>query len=74
MILRRMNAVPRTLEELASMIATRDNISYNEALITVRDCAADMEHAFYTGNLDEAEMLLKDYLGLEPDYLDLFIF
>ena len=66
--------MPKTLEELATMIANRDNISYNEALETIRDCAADMEHAFYDGSLDEAEDILRDYLGLEPDYLDLFIF
>ena len=66
--------MPKTLEELAQMIAKRDNISYNEALATVRDCAADMEHAFYTGSLDEVEDILREYLGLEPDYLDLFIF
>ena len=66
--------MPRALEELAKMIAKRDDISYNEALITVRDCAADMEHAFYNGSLNEAEDILRDYLGLEPDYLDLFIF
>lgn len=66
--------MPRTLEELAKMIAKRDDISYNEALIAVHDCAADMEHAFYNGSLNEAEDILRDYLGLEPDYLDLFIF
>ena len=66
--------MPRTLEELAAMIAKRDNISYNEALICVRDAAADMEHAFYNGSLDEAEDILRCDLGLEPDYLDLFIF
>lgn len=66
--------MPRTLEELAKMIATRDSISYKDALSAVRDCAVDMEHAFYNGSLDEAEDILKDYLGLEPDYLDLFIF
>lgn len=66
--------MPRTLEELAQMIAKRDNISYNEAMIAVKDCAIDMEHAFYSGSLDEAENILRDYLGLEPDYLDLFIF
>lgn len=66
--------MPKTIEELAKMIAERDSISYEEALIIVRNCAADMEHAFYNGNLDEAEDLLKDYLGLEPDYLDIFIF
>lgn len=66
--------MPRTLEELAQMIAKRDNISYNEALTCVRDAAADMEHAFYNGSLDEAEDILKYSLNLEPDYLDIFIF
>lgn len=66
--------MPRTLEELAQMIARRDNISYEEALIEVRDAAADMEHAFYNGNLNEAEDILRYSLNLEPDYLDLFIF
>lgn len=66
--------MPRTLEELAQMIAKRDNISYNEALTVVRDAAADMEHAFYNGSLDLAEQILAQDLGLEPDYLDLFIF
>ena len=66
--------MPKTLEELAKMIAKRDDISYEEALTIVRDCAADMEHAFYNGNLFEAEDILASNLGLEPDYLDLFIF
>ena len=66
--------MPKTLEELAQMIAKRDNISYNEAMSAVRDCAAEMELAFMDGSLDEAEEILKDTLQLEPDYLDLFIF
>ena len=66
--------MPRTLEELAQMIAKRDSISYEEALAAVRDCAADMEHAFYNGSLDEAEDILRIDLGLELDYMDLFIF
>ena len=66
--------MPRTLEELAVMLAERDGLTFEEEMRTIRDCAADMEHAFYSGSLDEAENLLKDYLGLEPDYLDLFIF
>ena len=66
--------MPKTLEELAQMIAMRDNISYEEALTAVRDAAADMEHAFYNGSLDEAEDILRYSLNLEPDYLDLFIF
>ena len=66
--------MPRTLEELAQMIAERDSISYQEGLAAVRDCAADMEHAFYSGSINEAEDILREDLGLELDYLDLFIF
>lgn len=65
--------MPKTIEELAEMIAKRDSISYEEALTAVRDCALEMEHAFYTGSLDRVEDILRCDLGLEPDYLDLFI-
>lgn len=66
--------MPKTIEELAMMIAKRDNISYEESLAVIRDTAADMENAFYNGNLDLVETILRENLGLEPDYLDLFIF
>ena len=66
--------MPKTLEELAEMIAKRDGISYTEAMSAVRDCAAEMELAFFNGSLDEVEDILRDTLSLEPDYLDLFIF
>lgn len=66
--------MPRTLEELAEMLSKRDGISYEEELAAIRDTAADMEYAFYNGHLDEAEDILREDLGLEPDYLDLFIF
>lgn len=66
--------MPRTLEELAEMLSKRDGISYEEELAAIRDTAADMEYAFYNGRLDEAEDILRENLGLEPDYLDLFIF
>lgn len=66
--------MPKTIEELAIMLSKRDNLSYEEEMAVIRDCAADMEHAFYNGDLNAAEDLLREYLGLEPDYLDLFIF
>lgn len=65
--------MPRTLEELAKMISKRDSISYSEALAAIRDVAAEMELAFMNGDLDGAEDILRMDLGLEPDYLDLFI-
>lgn len=66
--------MPRTLDELASLISERDKISYSEAMAAVRDAAAELEFAFMNGSLDEAEDILRVELGLEPDYLDLFIF
>lgn len=66
--------MPKTLEDLAQMIATRDEISYDEALSAIHDTAVEMERAFYNGSLDIAEEILAQELGLEPDYLDLFIF
>ena len=70
---RKISKMPKTLDELAQMIAKRDSISYNEALAAVRDAAAEMELAFMNGSLQEAEDILHYDLGLEPDYLDLFI-
>lgn len=66
--------MPQTLEELAEMLAKRDGISFEEEMAAIRDTAADMETAFFNGNLDLAELILQEDLGLEPDYLDLFIF
>ena len=65
--------MPKTLDELAEMIARRDNISLEEAMAAIRDTAGDLENAFYNGNIDLAEIILAEDLGIEPDYLDLFI-
>ena len=64
----------KNLEELAKMIARRDHISFKEAQAAINSTAKDLAFVFYNGNLDEAEDILKMDLGLEPDYLDLFIF
>lgn len=66
--------MPKTLEELAEMLSKRDGISYEDELAAIRDTAVDMEYAFYNGNLDLAEQILREDLGLELDYMDLFIF
>ena len=66
--------MPKTIEELAVMLAERDGLTFEEEMRIIRDVAADMEYAFYNGNLDMVEQILQTDLGLEPDYLDLFIF
>ena len=65
--------MPKNLEELGMMIAKRDGISFWEGMAAVRNCQIAMESAFIAENLDEVEDILKVELGLEPDYLDLFI-
>lgn len=67
-------SMPRTIEELAQMLAARDGISYEEELAAIHFAAAEMETAFYNGDLALAEDILRTELSLEPDYLDLFIY
>lgn len=66
--------MPQNWEELALMISKRDSITYDDAIAAIKATAGDMEEAFMLGNLDLCEALLREDLGLEPDYLDLFIF
>lgn len=65
--------MPNTIEELIKMISRRDSISEEEAREVVQVAAVDMETAFYNGDLGLAEEILKQNLGLEPDYIILFI-
>lgn len=66
--------MPSTLKELAKMIAKRDNISLNEAHIIVEDTAMEINDAIARGDsYDEVMDILRDFLNLEPDYIDLFI-
>ena len=65
--------MPNNLQEFAEMMARRDNLSVEEEMEAIRIAALDMETAFYNGNLDLAEDILASDLGLEPDYLMLFI-
>ena len=66
--------MPQTFEELAHMLAERDGLTYDEELNIIKETAAELEFAFYDGNVDEAEDILAANLGLEPDYLFIFIY
>ncbi len=62
----------KTLEDLASMIARRDNISENEAMNLVEGCRNEIEDILaHDGTLFDAEDAVASWLGLEPDYLDI---
>ena len=66
--------MPSNKVELAQLIAHRDGISFNEAIEIVDDCANELESAFSAGSIIEAENIIQDWLGLEPDYLDIFLY
>lgn len=59
-----------TPEDVARLIALRDNISENEALNLIDQCIEELLDA---QNIFEMEDTLKDWLGLEPDYLEILL-
>lgn len=62
------------IAELASLLVKRDGISKNEAYNLIEDCQAEIDDALtYVASYDTVTDIIADYLGLEPDYLDLFI-
>ena len=63
-----------SIEELARLIAKRDNVSINEALGAIHDCQNELqEMPAETTNYVAAVEIIYDYLGLEPDYLMLLL-
>lgn len=61
------------INDIINLIARRDNISILEATNIVEDCQEEMNDAIMRANYQECEDILASYLGLEPDYLDLFL-
>lgn len=62
------------MNELVKILIRRDNISEDEAWALVEECAEEMNSAIMRANYQECEDILASYLGLEPDYLDYFLF
>ncbi len=47
----------------------RDHMTFNEAYELVCECREEILNACADGHYWEAEDILADYLGIEPDYL-----
>lgn len=63
------------MRELIELIMRRDGISFNEAANIVEECQREITTAIEWGaSYDEVTDILADYLGLEPDYLDVLMF
>lgn len=66
--------MPRNFDKLARMIARRDGISVNEAYEAIEETQDMLQEAFAAGSITMAEDILADELGIEPDFLDLFLY
>lgn len=61
------------MKMIAQMIMERDGLNWNEAMDIVLDVQPMILQAVMAGDYDEAENILQDELGLEPDYIWEFI-
>lgn len=57
------------MKEIISILTRRDPLTFNEAYELVCECREEILNACAEGRYWEAEDILQDYLGLEPDYL-----
>lgn len=64
----------RTKKGLRIMLMIRDHTSRQEAQLMIDTTQQLIDEALEEGKLSDIEEILADTLGLEPDYLDLFLF
>lgn len=57
------------MNEVVKILMRRDGISELEAENLVEETREEMMNAIEDGYYFEAEAILRDYLGLEPDYI-----
>ena len=57
------------MKEIISILMWRDHLTFNEAYELVCECREEILNACAEGRYWEAEDILADYLGIEPDYL-----
>ena len=57
------------MEEIISILMRRDHLTRIEAYDLIEECREEILNACAEGRYWEAEDILADYLGIEPDYL-----
>lgn len=62
-----------TKNTIVNILVRRDGISREEAEDIINNCQWELNNAFASGNIDEAEEIVEDWLGLEPEYLEAFL-
>ena len=62
------------MEELVKLLMRRDGISENESYNLIEGCQQEIQETIEFGaNLELIEDIVMDWLGLEPDYLELLL-
>ena len=61
------------MKEIVKTLMRRYNMTEQEAWDLVGECMEEMDNAIARANYQECEDILKNYLNLEPDYLDFFL-
>lgn len=64
----------RNKKDLRDMLMARDHTSRYEAQYMIDETQQLIDECLEDGNLYDIEEIIEDNLGLEPDYLDLFLF
>ena len=60
--------------EIIEILIARDGISKEDAIDVIDNCKEEIDYILLNnGSYDDAEEALKYWLGLEPDYLDIFL-
>lgn len=62
-----------TIDDIVRLIKHRDHLSLIEARTMVDDCVEEIRNAINERREYEAEDILRDWLGLEPDYLEIIL-
>lgn len=57
------------MERVIKLIMKRDGLSYEDAKTEVSNTVDEMYEVLESGDSDQAEEILMDNLGLEPDYI-----
>lgn len=62
-----------TVDDIIRLIKQRDHLSLIEARTIVDDCIEELRRTIHHGNIMECEEIVRDWLGLEPDFLEILL-
>jgi hypothetical protein len=62
------------MKRVLSILMERDGMSREEAVELIREYKVEFNKILNNGgSYDEAQTLMEDYFGLEPDYIEDFV-